>query len=81
MSYTFSQCMSDNTGYYGAWVNARVHCILAERLRFQIGTGAMLLRRNPRRSAYAIYELPFGKGKRFGGDNKVGTRSSEAGGG
>ena len=22
-------------------------------------------------SAYAIYELPFGKGKRFGGDNKV----------
>jgi hypothetical protein len=73
VSYTFSKCMSDSTGYYGAWNNAlsasaywqNVYDQRAEYAPCYYDATHVL-------SAYAIYELPFGKGKRFaGGDNKV----------
>jgi len=72
VSYTFSKCMSDSTGYYGAWNNAlsasaywqNVYDAKSEWAPCYYDATHVL-------SAYAIYELPFGKGKRFGGDNKV----------
>ncbi|HXM92420.1 MAG TPA: TonB-dependent receptor, partial [Candidatus Dormibacteraeota bacterium] len=72
VSYTFSKCMSNSTGYYGAWVNAlsasaywqNVYDSKSEWAPCYYDATHVL-------SAYAIYELPFGKGKRFGGDNKV----------
>ena len=72
VSYTFSKCMSDSTGYYGAWNNAlsasaywqNVYDSKSEWAPCYYDATHVL-------SAYAIYELPFGKGKKFGGDNKV----------
>jgi hypothetical protein len=72
VSYTYSKCMSNSTGYYGAWNNAlsasaywqNVYDAKAEWAPCYYDATHVL-------SAYAIYELPFGRGKQFGGDNKV----------
>jgi hypothetical protein len=72
VSYTFSKCMSDSTGYYGAWSNAlsasaywqNIYDPKSEWAPCYYDATHII-------AAYAIYELPFGKGKRFGGDNKV----------
>ena len=64
VSYTFSKCMSDSTGYYGAWRNAlsasaywqNVYDQRAEWAPCYYDATHVL-------SAYAIYDLPFGKGK------------------
>jgi hypothetical protein len=76
VAYTFSKCMSNNTGYYGTWSTFK-----------QSNTASPYWQNiyNPKSewspcyydsthvlSAYAIYELPFGKGKKFGTNmNKV----------
>ena len=64
VSYTFSKCMSDSTGYYGAWVNAlsasaywqNVYDSRAEWAPCYYDATHVV-------SAYAIYDLPFGRGK------------------
>ena len=66
VSYTFSKCMSDSTGYYGAWNNAlsasaywqNVYDQRAEWAPCYYDATHVL-------SAYAIYDLPFGRGKMF----------------
>ena len=73
VSYTYSKCMSDSTGYYGAWSNAlsasaywqNVYDRHAEWAPCYYDATHVL-------TAYAIYELPFGRGKALGHDmNKV----------
>jgi len=73
VSYTFSKCMSDSTGYYGAWNNAlsasaywqNVYDRHAEWAPCYYDATHVL-------TAYAIYELPFGRGKAYAHDmNKV----------
>jgi hypothetical protein len=72
VSYTFSKCMSDNTGYYGTWSNQRasstaspywqnIYDRKAEWAPCYYDAANTL-------TAYAIYDLPFGRGKRFGND-------------
>ena len=64
VSYTFSKCMSDSTGYYGAWKNAlsasaywqNVYDQRAEWAPCYYDATHVL-------SAYAVYDLPFGHGK------------------
>ena len=64
VSYTYSKCMSDSTGYYGAWNNAlsasaywqNVYDQKAEWAPCYYDATHVL-------SAYSIYELPFGRGK------------------
>ena len=64
VSYTFSKCMSDSTGYYGAWNNAlsasaywqNVYDQKAEYAPCYYDATHVI-------SAYAIYDLPFGRGK------------------
>ena len=64
VSYTLSRCMSDSTGYYGAWNNAlsasaywqNVYDQKAEYAPCYYDATHVL-------SAYAIYDLPFGRGK------------------
>jgi hypothetical protein len=64
LSYTFSKCMSDSTGYYGAWENAgsasaywqNVYDPRAEWAPCYYDATHVL-------TAYAIYDLPFGRGK------------------
>ena len=67
VSYTFSKCMSDSTGYYGAWSNAlsasaywqNIYDSKSEWAPCYYDATHIL-------SGYAVYELPFGKGKRYG---------------
>jgi hypothetical protein len=73
VSYTYSKCMSNSTGYYGAWNNAlsasaywqNVYDSKAEWAPCYYDATHVL-------TAYAIYELPVGRGKAFGHDlNRV----------
>jgi len=73
VSYTYSKCMSDSTGYYGAWNNAlsasaywqNIYDPKSEWAPCYYDATHVL-------SAYAVYELPFGRGKQFGSSmNKV----------
>jgi hypothetical protein len=67
VAYTFSKCMSDSTGYYGAWNNAlsasaywqNVYDQKAEYAPCYYDATHVI-------SAYAIYDLPFGRGKLLG---------------
>jgi len=73
VSYTYSKCMSDSTGYYGAWNNAlsasaywqNIYDRHAEWAPCYYDATNIL-------SAYAVYELPIGRGKALAnGANKV----------
>jgi hypothetical protein len=73
VSYTYSKCMSNSTGYYGAWNNAlsasaywqNIYDPKSEWAPCYYDATHIL-------SAYAVYELPFGRGKQFGsGVNKA----------
>jgi hypothetical protein len=73
VSYTYSKCMSNSTGYYGAWNNAlsasaywqNIYDPKAEWAPCYYDATHIL-------SAYAVYELPLGRGKTFGNSmNKV----------
>jgi hypothetical protein len=72
VSYTFEKCMTNDDGYYGTWGG--------EKLTTASGNYWQNLY-NPNGdyaqcywdakhiiSAYAVYEIPFGRGKRFGHD-------------
>jgi hypothetical protein len=69
VAYTFSKCMSDSTGYYGAWNNAlsasaywqNVYDQRAEYAPCYYDATHVI-------SAYAIYDLPFGRGRMLGKD-------------
>ena len=64
VSYTFSKCMSNSTGYYGAWNNAlsasaywqNVYDARSEWAPCYYDATQVL-------TAYAVYELPIGHGK------------------
>ena len=73
VSYTYSKCMSNSTGYYGAWSNAlsasaywqNIYDPKAEWAPCYYDATHVL-------SGYALYELPVGRGKSFGSNmNKV----------
>jgi hypothetical protein len=72
VAYTFSHCMSNNTGYYGTWSTYKqsstaspywqnIYDPKSEWAPCYYDSTHVL-------SGYAIYELPFGKGKKFGSD-------------
>jgi hypothetical protein len=76
VAYTYSKCMTNNSGYYGTWSDARasrtaypywqnIYDPKAEWAPCYYDSTNTL-------TAYAIYDLPFGRGKEFGKDmNKV----------
>ncbi|MGC2767306.1 MAG: TonB-dependent receptor [Candidatus Acidiferrum sp.] len=73
VSYTYSKCMSNSTGYYGAWNNAlsasaywqNIYDPKAEWAPCYYDATHII-------SAYAVYELPVGRGRQFGSNmNKV----------
>jgi len=72
VSYTFQKCMTNNDGYYGTWGTAtqaspaanywqNLYDPNADYAQCYWDTKHVL-------SAYAVYEIPFGRGKRFGHD-------------
>jgi hypothetical protein len=73
VSYTYSKCMSNSTGYYGAWNNAlsasaywqNIYDPKSEWAPCYYDATHVL-------TAYAIYDLPIGRGKLLAKDaNKV----------
>ncbi|HEY1678506.1 MAG TPA: TonB-dependent receptor [Candidatus Sulfotelmatobacter sp.] len=67
VSYTFSKCMSDSTGYYGAWNNALSASAYWQNVYDQKSEYAPCYYDATHVvSAYAIYDLPFGRGKMLG---------------
>jgi hypothetical protein len=73
VSYTYSKCMSDSTGYYGAWNNALSASAYWQNAYDQKSEWAPCYYDATHvLSAYAIYDLPFGHGKMLAGNaNKV----------
>ncbi|HEU5337607.1 MAG TPA: carboxypeptidase-like regulatory domain-containing protein [Terriglobales bacterium] len=69
VAYTYSKCMTDNSGYYGTWGSTQgapaspyyqnLYDPKADWAPCYFDSTQLL-------SAYANYELPYGKGKRFG---------------
>ena len=69
VSYTFSKCMSDSTGYYGAWNNALSASAYWQNVYDQRSEWAPCYYDATNvLSAYAVYDLPFGHGKAVGGN-------------
>jgi hypothetical protein len=67
VSYTFSKCMSDNTGYYGAWNNALSASAYWQNVYDQRSEYAPCYYDATHvLSSYAVYELPIGRGKLVG---------------
>ena len=71
VAYTFSKCMTDNSGYYGTWGSSQgvpanpyyqnLYNPRADYAPCYFDSKHIL-------SAYAVYEIPFGHGKKFGHD-------------
>ena len=66
LSYTYSKCMSDSTGYYGAWNNALSASAYWQNVYDQRSEWAPCYYDATHvLSAYAVYELPVGHGRQF----------------
>jgi hypothetical protein len=82
VAYTYSKCMTDNSGYYGTWGSSQgvpanpyyqnLYDPHADYAPCYFDAKHIL-------SSYAVYEIPFGKGKKFGHDEN-GVVNAVAGG-
>ena len=71
VAYTFSKCMTDNSGYYGTWGSSQgvpanpyfqnLYDPRADYAPCYFDAKHIL-------SSYAVYEIPFGRGKKYGHD-------------
>ena len=67
VAYTLSRCMSDSTGYYGAWNNALSASAYWQNVYDQKSEYAPCYYDATHVvSAYAVYDLPFGRDGMFG---------------
>jgi hypothetical protein len=74
VAYTYSKCMTDSSGYYGSWSGAatptspyfqNLYDQKAEWGPCYYDAGQIL-------TSYATYDLPFGRGRKYGKDmNKI----------
>lgn len=71
VAYTFSKCMTDNSGYYGTWGSSQgvpANPYYQNLYNPRADYAACYFDSKHILSAYAVYEIPFGRGKRFGHD-------------
>jgi hypothetical protein len=72
ISYTYQKCMTNNDGYYGTWGSTTQAAPAANYWQNLYNPNSDYARcywdTTHVISAYAVYELPFGHGKRFGHD-------------
>jgi Carboxypeptidase regulatory-like domain len=76
VSYTYAKCMSNSTGYYGTWSTAAASTTASPYWQNAYDPKAewapCYYDETNNLTAYAVYELPVGKGKQFGSDmNRV----------
>ncbi len=69
VAYTYSKCMTNNGGYYGSWGQTQAwfgptywQNVYNSRSEW----GPCFYDNTHNLTTYALYELPFGKGRRFG---------------
>ena len=70
VAYTFSRCRTDNSGYYGNWgaQAAPANPYYQNLYDPKADWADCFFDAKNVLSAYAIYDIPFGRGKRFGHD-------------
>lgn len=72
VAYTYAKCMSNNTGYYGTWSGARASSTASPYWQNiydpAVEWAPCYYDEKHNLTTYAVYDLPFGKGKRFGSD-------------
>jgi Carboxypeptidase regulatory-like domain len=72
VAYTWSHCLTNNSGYYGTWGTATQATPASPYYQNLYNPGAdyadCYYNSKNTLSAYATYELPVGRGKRFGGN-------------
>jgi len=70
VAYTYSKCMTDNSGYYGSWgAQAATASPYWQNIYDPKAEWAPCFYDSTHSlAAYAVYELPIGPGKRFGKD-------------
>jgi len=72
VAYTFGKCMTNNSGYYGTWSNARASNTASPYWQNIYDPKAewapCYYDETHNLTSYAVYDLPVGKGKKFGGD-------------
>ena len=67
VAYTYSKCMSDSIGYFGTWGQATPQSAYWQNLYDRRAEwGACYYDATNVLSSYAVYELPVGRGKKFG---------------
>ena len=75
VAYTYSKCMTDNSGYYGTWGNSQgvpANPYFQNLYKPRADYAPCYFDVKHNLTAYSIYELPFGRDKRFGHDmNRV----------
>ena|SRR5215469_3131275 len=74
VAYTFSKCITDNSGYYGTWGDTQgapaspyyqnLYNPHADRAECYFDAKSIL-------SAFAVYDLPFGHGQKWGNDSNA----------
>ena len=82
VAYTFSKCMTDNSGYYGTWGStqgAPASPYYQNLYDPHADYAPCYFDAKHNLSSYAVYELPFGHGKKWGG-NASGVVNQIAGG-
>lgn len=69
VAYTYAKCMSNNTGYYGTWSGAKASSTASPYWQNiydpKVEWAPCYYDETHNLTAYAVYELPFGKGKKF----------------
>jgi len=69
VSYTYSKCMTDNSGYFGTWSSTTQTSPASPYFQNLYNPRADWARcywiAKHVLSAYAVYELPFGRGRQF----------------
>jgi hypothetical protein len=69
VAYTYSKCMSDNAGYYGYWGASQAYFgnTYWQNLYDSKGEwGPCFFDQTHGLTTYALYEVPFGKGRQYG---------------
>ncbi len=72
VAYTYGKCMTNNSGYYGTWSTARASNTASPYWQNIYDPKAewspCYYDETQNLTSYAVYDLPLGKGKKFGGD-------------
>jgi Carboxypeptidase regulatory-like domain len=71
VAYTYSKCMTDNSGYYGTWGDTQTtpaNPYYQNLYNPRADYAPCFFDSTHILSSYAVYELPIGRGKRFGHD-------------